>query len=609
MKTSTTLMFVGVAVVLGIVALFAVPSSVEPEAYSDQGELFFPEFNNPDDCRELVIYEPNPDTNTVESFNVKFEDGMYRIPSHNGYPADAEERMAPAAAGLIGLKKDIIRSDRKDDQATCSVEDPLDDASSVDGRGKRVVLKDRSGRTIADIIVGKQVESNSSGMGGGGRSSSDWAYMREPDSKRIYAVDMRLNKEGGYGGDLIKDVSTRFSEWIDTDLLHLEKSKVNEIVIQNYSVNEISNSVDIKDKVCLSKNDEDGWILDDLAEGEQVDEDESGTLLRTLDSLLIEGVRPRPEQLTSGSLNRYGFFVNQGGQLFGNEGQMEIFCDDGVIYHLYFGEILFGEGDAVTSGAEGEAPEEEKSAGGMGTENRYLFLWATLDPELEEKTGAAVAAAEEEAVKKAEEEKDKDEEEGEEGATAKTGDKSDTQKEREKWEKKLEDAVTRVEELNLRFEKWFYVISGESFKKLRLARAELVEAKLPDTSNIGEQPESETEPVKKPSGLAYIDIERGAGAAAMKGDTVKVLYTGWLDDGTRFDGNEDTGEPFAVILGEGHVIKGWDEGLEGMAKGARRKLIIPPDLGYGEQGSGDTIPADATLVFDVEVVDIEKKNQ
>ena len=117
MKMSNTLLLVLIAVVLGIAAIFAVPSSVEPKAFSDQGELFFPGLTDPMACKELEVYEADPDTGEVKVFNVRFEKGLWRIPSHNGYPADAKERMAAAATSLIGLRKDQIRSDRPEDQA------------------------------------------------------------------------------------------------------------------------------------------------------------------------------------------------------------------------------------------------------------------------------------------------------------------------------------------------------------------------------------------------------------------------------------------------------------------------------------------------------------
>lgn len=107
------------------------------------------------------------------------------------------------------------------------------------------------------------------------------------------------------------------------------------------------------------------------------------------------------------------------------------------------------------------------------------------------------------------------------------------------------------------------------------------------------------------SGLKYEDLAAGSGKEAVKGRPVKVHYTGWLTDGTKFDSSKDRNEPFSFPLGAGHVIRGWDEGVAGMKIGGKRKLVIPADLGYGARGAGGVIPPNATLVFEVELLGVE----
>ena len=111
------------------------------------------------------------------------------------------------------------------------------------------------------------------------------------------------------------------------------------------------------------------------------------------------------------------------------------------------------------------------------------------------------------------------------------------------------------------------------------------------------------------SGLQYEDTVQGTGAAAQPGRTVRVHYTGWLHDpaaanqrGAKFDSSKDRNDPFEFPLGAGHVIKGWDEGVQGMKEGGTRVLTIPPQLGYGARGAGGVIPPNATLVFEVELL-------
>ena len=119
----------------------------------------------------------------------------------------------------------------------------------------------------------------------------------------------------------------------------------------------------------------------------------------------------------------------------------------------------------------------------------------------------------------------------------------------------------------------------------------------------GSMAESKQE-VITPSGLKYIDQEVGTGDMAVAGKTASVHYTGWLENGKKFDSSVDRGQPFSFPLGAGRVIKGWDEGVQGMKVGGKRKLTIPSDLGYGSRGAGGVIPANATLIFDVELLGV-----
>jgi len=114
---------------------------------------------------------------------------------------------------------------------------------------------------------------------------------------------------------------------------------------------------------------------------------------------------------------------------------------------------------------------------------------------------------------------------------------------------------------------------------------------------------------KTNSGLEYEIIKEGTGASPEKGKHVTVHYTGWLEEngepGKKFDSSVDRGEPFTFIIGVGQVIKGWDEGVMGMKVGEKRRLIIPAELGYGARGAGAVIPPNATLIFDVELLDVK----
>ena len=113
------------------------------------------------------------------------------------------------------------------------------------------------------------------------------------------------------------------------------------------------------------------------------------------------------------------------------------------------------------------------------------------------------------------------------------------------------------------------------------------------------------EEITTTSGLKYVDLVIGTGESPKPGQKVSVHYTGTLENGAKFDSSVDRGQPFVFPIGEGRVIKGWDEGVMTMKIGGKRKLIIPPDLGYGAKGAGGVIPPGATLIFEVELLGVK----
>lgn len=146
-------------------------------------------------------------------------------------------------------------------------------------------------------------------------------------------------------------------------------------------------------------------------------------------------------------------------------------------------------------------------------------------------------------------------------------------------------------------------ISLLAIATIALAPMNAVDAKSKKACPPGQVKKGET--VTTQSGLKYQDLVVGKGKQPQNGQTVVVHYTGWLTNGTKFDSSLDRNDPFKFKLGQGDVIKGWDEGVATMKVGGKRKLTIPPELAYGANGAGSAVPPNATLVFDVELLDVK----
>jgi len=450
-ETKSTLKFVGIAVVLVIIAYITTPGTQSPDTFFDVGEEFYPEFTDPNEAVSLEVIDFNEETGSALPFKVEYKEKQWRIPSHSNYPADGKDRLAKTAAGVIGIKKDDFRTDNVGDYEACGVIDPVDDTVlSLKGRGKRITLKGKNEKILADFIVGKKVA-----------GSEGFRFIRVPGQKRVYAAKVDI------------DLSTRFSDWIETDLLEVDKDDIVRVVLLDYSVDERTGVVKQNDILTLTKN-EGKWVADSMAANEEVAMPKMNGLLSTLDELSIVDVRRKPEGLSKSlkkggsgitisqsdarSLQSKGYYFSKNGQLLSNEGELNCETTDGVKYILRFGEIIYGSGMA-----EKEQGKNDKTD--IPEENRYLFIATEFNEKLFPEPEKPVNLDFQE-----KEEKDWSQQDH---------DNKRLHGAHETWKKQVEKGRKITEDLNARFADWYYVISSSSFDRLNLSRTDLVKRKEP----------------------------------------------------------------------------------------------------------------------------------
>ncbi|MFO1093852.1 MAG: DUF4340 domain-containing protein [Planctomycetaceae bacterium] len=405
-RTLRTLTFVvAAAICLG----GAVATSVynRPARLNDAalvGEEFFPDFQDATKATALRVAAYDKDAAKVNLFNVEFKDGLWRIPSHHNYPADGQDQLAKTAASVIGIKRGLYAGKTAEDQKRLGVLDPLDDKiTGTEGRGSRITLS-QGGKALVDLIVGKKVD-----------ETGNVYYVRKPDDNHVFRAELSGLK-----------VSTKFADWIEPDLLQLDRNKLVQLVIDRYQVDEQRGSINQGEVSVLTKKPGDAnakWELEGLdAAKEKVKEATVNQMTFALDDLKIVGVREKPaglveilkgvegaalNQIEQIQMQRAGFFLTRDSQLVSNEGEILAGADDGIRYNLRFGEVLSGtdaeievgsaaetstdaaktdgadkpaEG-ADKSAADADKPDDKKSDDAV-KKNRYVFITATFDESL-----------------------------------------------------------------------------------------------------------------------------------------------------------------------------------------------------------------------------------
>lgn len=529
-----TLTFVLVAAMAALVAWEPWRPPVSTDAPPEEvGTKLFPDFKDPLAAKSLEVVTYNEEDATLRDFKVAQVNGVWAIPSHSDYPADAAEHMAQAATALLDLEILGVASTNAGDQELYGVIAP--DLAKLRpgmvGVGTRVIVKGDKDKGLADLIIGKEVKD---------AGPAGLRYVRRAERDQIYTVKVKTDK-----------FSTKFEDWIEKDLLKLNAFDIRQVGLNDYStadnltVDGVSLMVKKRSKIDLGFDDaKSSWNLiemsefDDkgepipvkLAEDEELNNEKLNAMKTALDDLKIVDVQRKPKGLSQElkasdelvkdneaalSLVQRGFFpVGENREIYSSEGEATCTTKEGVRYILRFGRLAGGEDTKDDK----ESPDKAKSNPAL---NRYLFVMAQFDPSqiakpiLEPVPGEADAADKKpDEAKPAEEKKPADGAVPEEKTAAQDDDakaapaasdkaasdgadaKKDEKKEEEKAvtpdeEKKIAiqrenkrrqdeyDAAVkkgqeRVAELNERFADWYFIISDDVYKKIHLGRADII---------------------------------------------------------------------------------------------------------------------------------------
>lgn len=403
-QTVKTSLFAGVALLAAAIA-YGTRTAFTPadiDAFSDVGTEFYPDFKDPNEATGLRVVSFNDETGKTDQFSVEFKDGLWRIPSHHDYPADGKEQLAKTAASMIGVERSALVERTKAAHKRYNLLDPMDsDVSGTEGRGDRITLT-KGDETLADFIVGKKVE-----------DQENVYYVRSAGEDRFYTADL---------GDF--KISTKFADWIQKDILDINRNDVRELFIDRYHVDEASGTIVPGEQITLNRDSGQGeWKLTDLnAETEKVNTSNINTMLLALDDLAIVGVRPKPDGLSSGlksedgavkanpleyqliraDLQQRGFFMVPQMGIVSNEGEVHVGTSEGVLYVLRFGEEFSGSDVDIEVGKQGD-PSEDQAEEKADNENekttaessdadddgkdalkksRYLFVSTQFDEQL-----------------------------------------------------------------------------------------------------------------------------------------------------------------------------------------------------------------------------------
>jgi len=479
----------------------------------EQAKVLFPDLADPGKAASLEIVSFDDATATLKPFKVIRSEGVWVLPSHENYPADAKDQLAAAATELIDRPVLDVVSDSPGDHETYGVIEPDPEKVKVGmtGVGQLVEIRDASGNKLARLIVGKEDKRPASGDGSQGRTLR---FVRRAGQDRVYRVELDTSK-----------FTTRFDDWIEKDLLKISPWDVRRLTIDDsscsFGIDEASGrpmiSLARRCRAELAYDDKDAtWSLvklegfDDknqpkeekLADGDELASGKLNDLRNALGDLKIVDVVRKPSGLSAElkaeesfagdreavtSLAQRGFFAFQKGDVVSSNGETVVGMKDGVEYLLRFGNGTTVAAGEDSSGAAAPDADAEKESSG-----RYLFVLARLNeallekPKLEPLPDAPAASdgkaddAKAEAgegaadgLKKAEEEEAKAQAALEERRRV----EAENRRRQEQYDEQVKAAKKRVRDLNNRFADWYYVVSDTEYDKIHLGRDAMIQKK------------------------------------------------------------------------------------------------------------------------------------
>lgn len=545
-ETAKTLTFLAIAAVALFAGWASEPRIVQENVESRIGQPLSPNFTDPGEAKRLKIVEFNEDSATLREFEVAEQDGLWTIPSKDGYPADAERQMAEAATALMDRKILKIAGESAGDHEQFGVIDPLSPKLEVGqkGVGTHVTIADIHDKPLVDLVIGREVKD----------ATNDQHYVREANRDIVYVAEVDPTK-----------LSTNFEDWIEKDLLKLNAWDIQQVQINDYSAElqpvmtpqgiAIQVAWDPRAEFKFNYDDQNSkWTAEELKQFDKgsekyttfklADDQELNTakldaLKTALDDLAIVDVDHKPAGLSADlkagkdflgnaearkDLRTLGFATvpnrdgSQGQELISSEGEAIVTMKDGVEYVLRFGDLRLDSSGTAKTDATPAATADKPKAGNKEVQ-RYLFAMARFNenaikkpvleplPPLPEENAPAAPAEASSLQRAGESETAPTSESAEPKASASTDTKQDaapapvappetkhspeyekvlaerkrieTENKRklDEYDALVEKGKLQVKDLNLRFGDWYFVVSDETFKQVRLGKADIVKKK------------------------------------------------------------------------------------------------------------------------------------